>query len=106
MINDKKMLGMLGIATKAGKITFGAEACKDSIMRNKTKLLIIACDASERTKTKFKYLANSKKIPIFEISDIEEISRAIGKKNKAIVGILDVNFSKAIIRIINGGDEF
>lgn len=106
MIDERKLLGMLGIATKAGKITFGAESCKDSIMRNKVKLVLLARDASDRTKTKFKDLASSKKIPVFEVSSIDEISKAIGKKNKAIVGILDFNFSKAIIKIINGGGEF
>lgn len=106
MIDEKKLLGMLGIACKAGKITFGAESCKDAIMRNKIKLVLLANDASERTKTKFEGLANGKKIPVFEVSNIYEISRAIGKKNKAVVGILDFNFSKAIIKIINGGGEF
>ena len=38
--------------------------------------------------------------------NIEEISMAIGKKNKAIVGLIDFNFSKAIIEIIDGGGEF
>ena len=106
MIDEKRLLGMLGIATKAGKITFGAESCKEAIMKNKIKLLLLAKDASERTKTKFEVLAHSKKVPVFEVSNIEEMSRAIGKKNKAVVGILDFNFSKAIIEIINGGGEF
>lgn len=106
MIDEKRLLGMLGIACKAGKITFGAESCKDAIMRNKIKLVILAKDASERTKTKFERLASGKKIPVFEVSNIDEISMAIGKKNKAVVGILDFNFSKAIIKIIDGGGEF
>ena len=106
MIDEKKMLGMLGIATKAGKITFGAESCKEAITKNKIKLVLLAKDASERTKTKFEMLANSKRIPAFEVSNIEEMSKAIGKKNKAVVGILDFKFSKAIIKIINGGGEF
>lgn len=106
MIEEKRLLGMLGIACKAGKITFGAESCIDAIIRNKVKLVLLAEDASERTKTKFKRLANEKKVPVFEVSKIDEMSKAIGKRNKAVVGILDFNFSKAIIKIINGGGEF
>lgn len=35
---------------------------------------------------------------------IEELSKAIGKPNKAIVGIKEVNLSKEILKINNGGD--
>ena len=41
---------------------------------------------------------------IFEILNIDEISKAIGQSNKAVVGIKDINFSKEIVKIINGGE--
>ena len=52
----------------------------------------------------FKNICNEKNVPIFEILNIEEISNAIGQSNKAIIGIKDINFSKEIIKIINGGE--
>ena len=58
MIDKLRVLGMLGLAAKAGKITFGADSCKEAIMKNKVKLIILAQDASERTKTKFIDMAN------------------------------------------------
>lgn len=106
MINKAKLLGMLGLAAKAGKITFGADSCKEAIAKNRVKLILLAQDASERTKTKFTDLANINNIPVYNIANIEELSKAIGKKNKAVVGIIDLNFSKAIEKIINGGGEF
>ena len=106
MINKLKLSGMLGLAAKAGKISFGQDATKEAILKRKIKLLIIAEDASERTKTNFLELAKLKDIPIYVIMNIEELSTAIGKKNKAVVGLMDFNFSKAIIKIIDGGGEF
>ena len=106
MINKLKLSGMLGLAAKAGRISFGQEATKEAILKRKIKLLIIAEDASKRTKTNFLELATEKKIPIYIIMNIEELSKAIGKKNKAVVGLMDFNFSKAIIKIIDGGGEF
>ena len=35
---------------------------------------------------------------------IEELSKAIGKNNKAILGILDENLSNEIQKINNGGE--
>ena len=103
MINNK-ICGLLGLARRAGKLSFGTEACKKEIESNKVKLIIIAADAAERTKMSFNKICNSKKIPIFEILNIDEISNAIGQSNKAVIGIRDVNFSKEIIKIINGGE--
>lgn len=106
MINKFKLAGMLGLAAKAGKIIFGAEAVKEANFKKKIKLLIIAEDASDRTKTKFTEIAKTSNIPIYVIMSIDELSKAIGKKNKAVVGLIDFNFSKAIINIIDGGGEF
>ena len=49
MINSK-ILGVIGLAMKAGKICFGADSVEENIEKRKVKLLIIAEDSSERTK--------------------------------------------------------
>ena len=67
-------------------------------------LVIVATDSSERTKDKFRKLSEEYQIPIIIMGDIEEISKAIGKSNKAIVGIKEKNLSKEILKINNGGD--
>ena len=98
------MCGLLGLARRAGKISFGTEACRKDIESNRVKLVIIAEDAAERTKMNFNNICSRKKIHIIEYLNIEEISKAIGKVNKAIVGIKDLNFANEIIKIINGGE--
>lgn len=89
---------------RAGKVVFGTDACLQDIEKNKVKLVLIATDSADRTKMKFKNICNDKNIPIKECLRIEEISNAIGKDNKAVIGIKDINFSNEIIKIINGGE--
>ena len=101
---DKKICGLLGLARRAGKLIFGTEACKQELESKKVKLIIIATDVAERTKMNFKNICKEKDVPIFEILNIDELSKAIGQSNKAIIGIKDINFSKEIIKIINGGE--
>lgn len=55
-------------------------------------------------KDKFNKLAVQYNIPIIINGSIEELSKAIGKNNKAILGIEDINLSKEIERINNGGE--
>lgn len=103
MINKDKILGLLGLSARAGKVIFGTDACIEYVNKNKVKLLLIAEDASDRTKLKFNEIAKDTQIPIYELGSIDEISKSIGKKNKAIIGITDINFSKEIIKRINRG---
>ena len=56
MINNN-ILGLIGLAMKAGKISFGADSVEEDCKKGKIHLLIIAQDASERTQKKFKEIS-------------------------------------------------
>ncbi len=103
MINNK-ILGLIGLAARARKIAFGADSVEQEIKKKKVELVIVAEDSSERTKNKFEKLSEEYKIPILIIGEIEVLSKAIGKSNKAIIGIEDINFSNEIQKINNGGE--
>ncbi len=103
-MSNSKVYGLLGLTAKAGKITFGSEACEEAIAKKKIKLLIIAEDSSEKTKKHFKEKCEENKIEFYLFGNIESISKAIGKANKAVIGINDKNLAGAIRKILNGGD--
>lgn len=73
-------------------------------MKRKVFTIIIAEDGSLKTREKFQKIAKENNIPIFIYGNIEDNSKAIGKKNKAVIAIKDKNFSKAICQVINGGE--
>ena len=103
MINNK-ILGLIGLAARARKVCFGADSVEERINKKKVKMLIVAEDASQRTKDKFNKIAKEKNVPIIIKGDIELLSKTIGKSNKAIIGIEDINLSNEIQRINNGGE--
>ena len=96
MINNN-ILGLIGLAMKAGKVAFGADSVEESILKRKVKLVIVSKESSERTKSKFSKICEKYNIPIIIDGNIEEISKAIGKNNKAVIGIKDINFGKTRI---------
>lgn len=104
LVNNSKVLRLIGLAMRAGKIKFGSDSCIESIMQNKVKVILIAKDASERTKTNFKKLCINRKVPIYEEFEEYDLSHAIGKQNKVVIGVCDDNFSKEIIKILSGGE--
>ena len=103
MINNK-ILGLIGLAMKAGKICFGADSVEENVIKRKVKLVIISEDSSERTKNKFINICEKNNVPVITYGDIDSLSKAIGKSNKAILGIKDINFVNSILEKYNGGD--
>lgn len=94
----------LDYVQKHGKIISGSEVVEENISRKKAKMVIIAEDASEKTKQKFTNLCTVNNVPYFILGDIETNSKFIGKTNRAIIGITDDKFYIAIRKIIYGGD--
>lgn len=103
-IKLNKVFRLLGLATRAGEIAFGTESVIDTINRKKAKLVIIAQDASDRTKRNLQKVAEEKDIPFRIYGDIESLSKSIGKDNKAVIAIKNSNFSNEIINLIDGGE--
>ena len=103
MIN-KKILGLLGLCARAGKITFGTDSTIDEIKKKKVKLVIVAEDSSNRTKEKLKKICETYNVYMMIYGNIEELSKSIGKINKAIIGVKDINLAIEIKRIYNGGE--
>ena len=101
-MTNKKILGMLGLASRARKTTAGSDSTMQDIKNNKVKLVIIAEDASERTKRRFIDATGLAKIPIIIHGSIEELSKAIGKTNKAIVGVKESNIAHEIEKLYRG----
>ena len=77
------------------------DAVIEGIEKNKIKLVLVANDTSEKSKKNIKYVCTNKHINVIELSTIEELSHAIGKKQKAIIGITDKNFSDGILEKYN-----
>lgn len=101
---DNKILGLMGLAARARKVCFGADSVETQIKKKKVHIMIVAKDASDRTKDKFKKIGQEYAIPIIIEGEIEVLSKAIGKSNKAIIGIEDSNLASEIQKINNGGE--
>lgn len=105
MINQKnRVLGLIGLSAKAGKIECGADAVEECIKRGKAKLVIVSEDAADRTKENFEFLSKQQSIKFAIFANKDELSKTIGKNNKAVLAIKDKNLSNEIYKIICGGE--
>ena len=91
-----RVLSMIGIAAKAGKIASGEFSTEKAVKTGTAYLVITAEEASDNTKKKFKNMSDFYEVPYFEYQTKENLGRAIGKEFRASLAITDANLAKAI----------
>ena len=97
MEKDKQIFSLLSLAMKAGKCVSGEFEVLEGVKEEKVCLVIVALDASENTKKLFVDKSSYRNIPYIFFGTKEENARAIGKKERAVLGITDKGFTKALL---------
>ena len=87
---------MISMATKAGKTASGEFCTEREVKSGGAALVIVAGDASDNTKKKFKYMCDYYHVPICFYRDKDTLGHAMGKEFRASLAILDEGFAKGI----------
>ncbi len=98
-----KVLNLLGIAKKAGKLVLGTDSILNVLPSKKIKLLFIASDASVATKDRFDKKAFFYQIRVVDEYTTNELSKALGVTQIKIIGVNDEGFAKALMKEIERG---
>ncbi|MCD7730708.1 MAG: ribosomal L7Ae/L30e/S12e/Gadd45 family protein [Oscillospiraceae bacterium] len=96
---SSKLMGLLSICRKAGKMVMGFEPSKEAILCGTACSVITASDISPKTEKEIRFFADKKNIPVVE-SDctMEDFYNGIGKK-VGLIALCDEGFSKKAIEI-------
>lgn len=107
MKENSKILGLLGLATKAGKAKSGEFSTEKAVKSGQASLVIVSRDASENTKKMFRNMCTYYKVPYYEFGGREELGAAMGKQMWVSLAVTDPGFSSAIVKqlCLNGGSE-
>lgn len=91
---------MLGLAMRAGKVKSGEFSTEKSAKGGKSRLVIIAADASDNTKKKFRNICEYRSIPYLEYGSKELLGRIIGKEERSSLSIEDEGFAIQMKQIL------
>lgn len=96
------VLGLLGVARKAGRVRSGATQVEEALARGGRgargglALLVLATDAEPSTREEFESRARTAGTPVAHFGTREELGRAIGREYRAVVGIADPGLAARI----------
>ena len=104
--SHSKMMGMLGLARRAGKLVIGTEQiCRMMQKKSTAPLLVLISErASDNAKKKLTLKSEFYGIEYLLINvEMEELGRLLGKTYApAAVAVTDTGFSEAIKRLSRG----
>ena len=93
-----RLLGSLGLAARARKLTYGTELTVEAAERNLLSLVILSNEASQNTLKKVKRSCEENGIPLYTVDiESEKLTLATGKKRPIMtIGVMDKNFTDLI----------
>ena len=94
---NEKLLSLLGIARRAGRLSIGFDAAAESMKKGRSYLLLLADDISERTLGSIISKAEQSGTEILKINiSMEQIGNALGKKMTGIISVNDSGFAEKL----------
>lgn len=99
-MNHKKILSLVGLAMKAGKIKSGEFSVEKAVKTGLAYMVIVSETASDNTRKKFSNMCHFYEVPLYILGSKEELGAAIGKEFRASLAVLDENFANAIAKAL------
>ncbi len=103
MTDNPKLLSLLGMCRRAGRLSCGHDAAIGSVRSKSAKLCLLSSDASERLRNEIEREAefDGREIPVAVLlSTMNEIGKATGLKS-AVVTVNDEGFAKSMLGLLN-----
>ncbi|MCD6551672.1 L7Ae/L30e/S12e/Gadd45 family ribosomal protein [Thermotoga sp.] len=98
---EKKVYSYIGFAVRARKVVFGKERIRAYIRApRKKKLIIIAEDASDRTKRDTIVRCENKNVPYIIMFTKEELGRLLDKPGVSVIGLEEDSLIEAIEKVV------
>lgn len=96
---DNSLLRLLGIARRAGRLSLGADAVRQSVQRKQAKLVLFAPDFSAHTAQSIAGAAEEAGIQTAGVrGSMDEIEAAVGKR-AGVIAVNDEGFAKKLLAL-------
>lgn len=97
----EKMLALLGLARRAGKLAVGYRAVEQLVKRGERPLVIVARDAGASQKGKISGWTPLRGL-VDDVVTKDELAQAMGREKLAVVGLSDPGFVRGLQRELDG----
>lgn len=93
-----KLLSMLGLSARAGRLVSGVQAVEIALKKSEAKIVVLDADMSESTKKQMTDACLHKKTPLITVP-ASSLGDAIGKPGRMIAAVTDTSFADRIYQL-------
>lgn len=99
-MKQNKVYGLLGLAARGRNLVSGEFATEKAIKDGNAMLVIVACDASDNTKKRFRDKCSYYAVPIRTYGTKEELGSAIGTAERSSIALLNKGLAHTITKYL------
>ena len=102
----ERILSLLGLAHKAGRVEIGEEAVGSAARAKKARIILVAGDAAASSVRRAMGFANTGSCLCLVIpATKEQLGRALGRTSCAMAAVTDIGFAEAVAKKLAESDE-
>lgn len=97
--NSNRLLDLLTICRKAGKLEMGFDAMKEALAKEKAAAVIVAADISQKTEKEVRFFSDKKNVTVKKAGfTIDEVYSRLGKR-AGILTVCDGGFAERAVTL-------
>lgn len=101
-----RVLNMVGLAQKAGRLAVGEEPTGAAARAREARLILVASDAAENSVRRVRHFADAGQCLWCRIgAEKDALGRAVGRSSCAMLAVTDIGFASAIAKKLAEEDE-
>jgi ribosomal protein L7Ae-like RNA K-turn-binding protein len=90
------LVRLLGLGLRAGRVVIGVAGVRAKLQRDDLRCVVLAADASPRTRDKVERLARARGVPIVRGPDALELGAGLGRPPVQAVGVEDAGLARGL----------
>lgn len=100
-MNDR-LSRLLGLGLRAGRVVVGVSGVRAGLQRGSVYCVVLAADASARTRDKVERLARARHIPMLTGPVAEQLGAQLGRAPVQAVGVADEALARGLMASLGG----
>jgi ribosomal protein L7Ae-like RNA K-turn-binding protein len=97
-----RLLGLLGLGLRGRRVTVGVSGVRAGLQRGAFACVVVAADASPRTREKVERAARARGIPVLTGPRADELGAGLGRPPVQAVGVSDPALARGLEDVCGG----
>ncbi|HKW41395.1 MAG TPA: ribosomal L7Ae/L30e/S12e/Gadd45 family protein [Gemmatimonadales bacterium] len=93
----ERLLRLLGLGVRGGRVVIGVAGVRARLQRDALACVVLAADASLRTRDKVERLARGRRVPVLMGPVAERLGAALGRTAVQAVGVADAALAHGLV---------